>query len=189
MKGRHLAVLVLPLTALALWWGFQDARKRLSANRMLAVVEARSQMAAQNPQVATRVLESNLAVLRQAAELDPGEVGIPMARAGQFLLMRRHAAAVRAYEEGIALEPRAELYANLARAHLDEGSRDLARQAIETAVLLDHNQYRHFRKFLEEERRLRVLRRERAEAAKGPIIFSDAFESGDLSRWSEAVQD
>ena len=87
-------------------------------------------------QAQPRLMAANLEMLRQAAPLDPAEVGIPIARGTQYLFLAGPEAALRSYEEALALEPRPEAYLNLGRAQWLAGRRDEARRSFELAVRL-----------------------------------------------------
>lgn len=141
MKGR---VLVWPVTALlALTLAGQTVRwrDRLTASRLLREVEALTMTAASSGQLSAPLLFRNLAALREAAPKDPVEVGIPIARGTQYLFLRRTDAAIRAYEEALALEPRPEGYLNLGRAQWISGRREEARRNFERAVRLEPRLY------------------------------------------------
>ena len=82
-------------------------------------------------------LRGNIARLRQAGQLDPLEIGIPIARGSQYYLLRQPQAAVEAYEEALRLEPRPEIYLNLGRALDLAGRRDEASRAFFLASRMD----------------------------------------------------
>jgi tetratricopeptide (TPR) repeat protein len=69
--------------------------------------------------------------------MDPLEIGIPMARGTQFLLLRRPDDALKAYREAAALEPRPEIDLNIGRALLQKGDKPEARAAFLRAVQLN----------------------------------------------------
>ena len=62
---------------------------------------------------------------------------MPLTTGSHYLLLGNGAAAIESYERGLAIQPRAELYFNLARALLVLGRRDEAVAHAETAVKLD----------------------------------------------------
>lgn len=137
MKGRTLAALL----GLALLFGLAAhttrARDRLLANRIVRQVELMTIAAVRSGNLSPRLVAINLAALRRAAALDPAEVAIPMARGGQFILLRRPHAAIEAYGEALALEPRPEIYLNLARAHRAAGDAARAEEALARVARLD----------------------------------------------------
>ena len=137
MKGRALAALLGLVLLLGLAVHTARARDRLLANRIVRQVELVTIAAARAGALSPRLVAVNLAALRRAAALDPAEVAIPMARGGQFLLLRRPHAALEAYGEALALEPRPEIYLNLARAHRAAGDAARAQQALERVSRLD----------------------------------------------------
>lgn len=136
MSGRILALCLTVLLFLALLGQTVRWRHRMAASRLLRQVEVLSMAAAAAGQAQPRLMAANLEMLRQAAPLDPGEVGIPIARGTQYLFLARPEAAVRSYEEALALEPRPEAYLNLGRSQWLAGRRDEARRSFELAVRL-----------------------------------------------------
>lgn len=127
-----LALLVLGLAGQTLRW-----QHRRTASRLLRQVELLSMAAVSRGQAPPQLMAGNLEALRRAAPLNPVEVGIPIARGTQYLFLGRPEAAIRAYEEALALEPRPEGYLNLGRAQWLAGRRDEARRSFGLAVRLD----------------------------------------------------
>lgn len=147
---RRAAAGALVLLLGALVWQVRDGGRLWRANRILAVVESATRQAHQMGRLPPRLGELNLRLLAQAARLDPVRVDIPVARGWQYLLLDRPSGAVRAFEEALALEPRAEVYANLGQAYLAAGDRDAARDALARAVELDPRQEDDIRALLGE---------------------------------------
>jgi tetratricopeptide (TPR) repeat protein len=139
MKGRILAIGLTLLLLLALLGQTVRWRHRLAASRLLRQVEVLSMAAASAGQAQPRLMAANLEMLRQAAPLDPSEVGIPIARGTQYLFLARPDAALRSYEEALALEPRPETYLNLGRAQWLADRREEARRSFALAVRLSPN--------------------------------------------------
>jgi tetratricopeptide (TPR) repeat protein len=137
MNGRVLVWPVAAFLALGLVGQTLRWRDRATASRLLREVEVVTMTAMSTRQLSEPLLFRNLEVLRAAAAKDPVEVGIPIARGTQYLLLRRNDAAIRAYEDAVALEPRPEAYLNLGRALWFSGRRDEARPYFEQAVRLD----------------------------------------------------
>jgi O-antigen ligase len=133
------AVAWLLIAALVLALGAQSLRlrDRLLASLLLRQIEARTLAAAATGRIASTLMMQNLADLERAARLDPIEVAVPFVRGGQFLLMRQPEAAVEAYEQALALEPRPEVYLNLARARRMGGDTAGAGEDLRRAALLD----------------------------------------------------
>lgn len=135
MNGRILVgplVLLLGLALLAQTTRWQD---RLAANRALRGVELLTVAAIQAKRA--DVLHANLESLRRAARRDPLEVGIPIARGSQHLLLGQAQAAIEAYEEAVRLEPRPETYLNLGRAFALAGRYEEARRSFRMAVRIN----------------------------------------------------
>lgn len=129
-----LALLVL---AAALFGQLRHTISRLGASRALHQVELRSKAALAAGRSSRVLFAENLQILRRAAELDPLEVGVPIARGTQHLLLGSAAAAEEAYSDALRLEPRPEIYLNLGRAQLLAQDREAARKSFGTAVTLD----------------------------------------------------
>jgi tetratricopeptide (TPR) repeat protein len=137
MKGQILAILLTLLLFLATLGQTVRWRHRATASRLLRQVELISMAAASAGQAPPQLMLRNLEALRQAAPLNPAEVGIPIARGTQYLFLARPEAALRSYEEALALEPRPEGYLNLGRAQWLAGRREEARHSFELAARLD----------------------------------------------------
>jgi tetratricopeptide (TPR) repeat protein len=125
-----LAATVLEVRRAAGWW---------RAGRILAEVERVTVATASQGRLPMPVVERGLRRLDEAERLHPSHVGPPTYRGNLYLLSHRPKAAVRAYETALAIEPRAEVYANLGRAHLELGDRDVAQSLFQTAIFLDRH--------------------------------------------------
>jgi tetratricopeptide (TPR) repeat protein len=136
MKGRTLATILTVLLLLALAGQTVRWRERLTASRLLANAEALT-LAVAAGQIPPRALADNLEALRRAAALDPVQVGIPIARGSQYLLMSRPEPAEAAYREALRLEPKSEIYLDLGRAQWMAGRREEALRNFALAVRLD----------------------------------------------------
>jgi O-antigen ligase len=153
--GRAWILILVLLAATVLYLRYAEGRLRASF-QLAAVEQMTVQLAQQGafarrplpPQV-RRLLESGASGLLEAGERDPVEFGIPMARGSLFYLLGRSGAAVRAYEEALALEARSEIYANLGRVYFTAGDRDAAREAFRKAQRLDHNVNKKYRGFVD----------------------------------------
>jgi Flp pilus assembly protein TadD len=137
MKGRTLAWVLLVLLVLGLEGQTVRWHSRMTASSLLRQVELRSMAAAAAGQASPQLMGDNLEALRRAAPLDPVEVGIPIARGTQYLFLTRFDAAIRSYEEALALEPRPEGYLNLGRAQWLAGQKEEARRSFALAARLD----------------------------------------------------
>lgn len=134
MNGRLLAwplllALVLALAGQTIRWD-----DRLTANRALRGIEALTAAAIRVGRA--DVLRANIESLRRMEKRDPLEVGLPLARGSQHLLLRQGQAAISAYEEAVKLEPRPEIYLNLGRAFALEGRTEEARRNFRIAMRL-----------------------------------------------------
>jgi hypothetical protein len=137
VPARQLFPFVFVLLLIALGWQTLRTSDRITASRLLARVEARTLAAIQQRHAPSTMFAENLAWLDTAARLDPLEIGIPMARGTQFLLLRRPDDALTAYREAAALEPRPEIDLNIGRALLQKGDKNNARTAFARAVQLN----------------------------------------------------
>lgn len=130
---------VLLLLALALLGQTGRLRDRLAAGRILRQVELVSMAMIQRAQLPRALLSRNLELLRRAAALDPTQVGIPIARGTQYLLLGNGSSAAAAYRDAIELEPRPEAHLNLGRALVLAGETEQAREHFRLAMRLDPN--------------------------------------------------
>ena len=126
---------ILPLL-LAAALGAQTVRawRRAEATHLVYEVERRTLALARQETPNDRELRRNLVLLDRAAPLFPSLVAIPIARGSQFLLLGKPTEAIAAYQQALALEPRAETYFNLGRVYLEVGDRDAARHHFDLAV-------------------------------------------------------
>lgn len=138
-RRSPLAWVALVLLALALLGQTGRLRDRLTAGRMLRQVELVSMAMIARAEMPRRVLSRNLEVLRRAAVLDPTQVGIPIARGTQYLLLGNGTSAAAAYGEALELEPRPEIHLNLGRALVLAGEAEKAREHFRLALRLDPN--------------------------------------------------
>ena len=138
-RRSPLAWVVVALLVLVLLGQTGRLRDRLTAGRMLRQVELLSMAAIARNQLPRGLVAANLELLRRAAALDPTEIGIPVARGTQYLLLGNGSSAAQAYREALALEPRPEVYLNLGRALAAAGQIEEAREQFRIAVRLDPN--------------------------------------------------
>lgn len=132
-----LAVAVAVALLVALVWQTGRWRDLLGASKRLRVVEAvTAQVVAAGGEVPSRVITGSVRLLREAERLDPSDVAVEAALAGQYLLADTPLRAEEAYRRALALEPRPVIYLNLGRALLMTGDRDGALDAFEKAVRL-----------------------------------------------------
>jgi len=137
MTARDLRVLIFVLLVGAVGWQTHRVSSRLEAGRLLARVEARTQDALVRRRAPSTMFAEHLDWLARAGELDPSEIGVPIARGTQYLLLRRPVDALAAYEEASRLEPRPEIDLNIGRAHWMAGHREQAVAAFRRAVRLN----------------------------------------------------
>jgi O-antigen ligase len=129
---------VLPLVLILALAGQGVRWYRLSlAGRLLGSVQRMSVALVHAGQAPPEVVAQNLAALREAAALDPVEVGVPVARGGQYLFfLARPEEAELSYREALRLEPHPEAYMGLGKAQWMAGRRDEAGQSFTAAVRL-----------------------------------------------------
>ena len=182
MSGRLLSWILAPLLIAALVLEAGRAVRHWQASRVLSAVKKVTVEANQRGRLSKRLIERNIRLLRQAELLYPVEVAIPIARAGQYVMLERYEAAVQTFEKALELEPRGEIYAHIGRARLKMGQREEADRAFMQAIRLDHNQRRRLKGYI----RLPKPVKPPASDPEGPadLIFEESFESGDLSGWS-----
>lgn len=137
MTGRQLFPWLFGLLLIAFGWQTLRSSDRITASRLLVSVETRTRAAIQAKHAPSTMFAEHLAWLDTAARLDPLEIGIPMARGTQFLLLRRPDDALAAYRAAATLEPRPEIDLNIGRALLMKGDREQARAAFARAVQLN----------------------------------------------------
>jgi O-antigen ligase len=109
---------------------------RLRASVILSRVELASHAVIQRGEAPRNFFEVNLAALERAAQLDPANVAVPLSRGSQYLISGRPAAAIAAYRDALALDPRPEVYLNLGRALALDGQGKAAEEAVLTAMRL-----------------------------------------------------
>lgn len=136
-KRSPLAWVVAFLLALALLGQTGRMRDRITAGRMLRQVELLSMAAIARNELPRGLVPANLDLLRRAAVLDPAEIGVPIARGTQYLLLGNGISAAQAYREALELEPRPETYLNLGRALAAAGQIEEARKQLRVALRLD----------------------------------------------------
>ncbi len=137
IRSWQLGVPLIALLLIALGAHFGSAGDRLEAARILRTTSLVAQRSAQQGGQVPAILRANLRPLRRARELDTLEVGVPMALGSHYLLLGNAAAAIEWYEKAIDLEPRPNLYFNLARALLMAERSSEAFEHLDSAVRLD----------------------------------------------------
>jgi tetratricopeptide (TPR) repeat protein len=123
--------------AVALLFQIARARDLLTARQILRSVEGRTEQLAAAGVADSRILRAHLLALDDAARLDPSEVGVPIARGNQYLLLGATESAVEAYRAAQRLERRPETHLNLGEALLRLDRRDEALDELGWAVALD----------------------------------------------------
>ncbi len=136
-RRSPLVWIVLPLLLLGLLAQTGRMRDRLLAGRMLRQVELLSMAALARGEMPRGLIPANLELLRRAAVLDPREVGVPIARGTQYLLVGNGNSAAAAYQAALELEPRPEIHLNLGRALAMAGDLEAARRHFQIALRLD----------------------------------------------------
>jgi O-antigen ligase len=136
-RRSPLVWIMVPLLILALVAQTGRMRDRLLASRILHQVELRSIAVISRGEMPRDLVPANLELLRRASGLDRTEVGIPIARGTQYLLLRNPDQAAAAYRDALELEPRPEIHLNLGRALLMSGDVEGARRELRLALRLD----------------------------------------------------
>ena len=138
-RRSPLAWVAVALLVLALLAQTGRLRDRLIAGRILRQVELISMAMIARAEMPPQLLSKNLEMLRRASALDPTQVGIPIARGTQYLLLGNGSSAAAAYGDALKLEPRPEVHLNLGRALVMAGRMEEAREQFRIALRLDPN--------------------------------------------------
>lgn len=137
LRGWHLAALSSLLLVPGLVLVARGGMGRLEASRILRATSQTAQLALERGQLSRSLLQANLRLLRRARDLDALEVGIPMTAGSHYLLLGNSAAAAEWYRRAMEVEPKPNLYLNLARALLMSGREEEAAAYLDAAVALD----------------------------------------------------
>jgi tetratricopeptide (TPR) repeat protein len=137
VNRRFFAGCLAALALLALGAQSLRAAHRLRASRLLKVVEAVTPQAARAGTQGRPLLGRNLQLLAEAEPLDPTNISIPVARGAQLLLLERLGEARAEYLRALALEPRAEIWLNLARVEWRNGEHASAASSFAKAAALN----------------------------------------------------
>ena len=121
---------------LALLFQLQRSADLIGADQRLRAVEQASIQMVSTGRVSPQQVAAHLQLLRDAQEMDPSSVAIPMIAGSQSLVLGNPQGAADRYRESLELEPRPETYLNLGRALLALGDRAGAREAFGRAVSL-----------------------------------------------------
>lgn len=140
MKRRWIGVVAVALVALALAAQLLRARRLEDASHVLRTVEQVSVAVAARGQVPPGLLWDNVKLLQRAHERDPADSRILLAIGGQYLLLGRPEDAIATYERALEIEPRPEIFLNLARAQERSGELEAARESYRRAQVLDPRQ-------------------------------------------------
>ena len=195
LAGNVVLVVLAVLLIGALWFRGQEGLERLRANQIVGQVErvtlqlqGSGQLSRGNPAVG-RTLEAGIEALRRGRDDDPAEVSLPVAQAALYRLLGRPQAALRAYQDGLAIESRPEIHAHIGHTLWAQGDHEAARESFHRAVLLDPNLAWELRVYLPDLEEAWSRRRDRRQGAKEEKpFFSDSFESGDTTGWSSSSE-
>lgn len=157
MSGKRLFWLVVPLLLVVLVFTVRQGFGRWMASFQLNQVENLVDRLDREGHLGRRESQRGVQLafgeavkrLRRAQELDPAEVGIPIARGGIHRLLDRHGAALEAFEAARELEPRPEVFAQLGHVYRAQGRAEEAQEAYASAILLDHTLARELRPYLD----------------------------------------
>lgn len=136
MSGRLMFWVVFACSLAALVGQSVRGAHRLSASQTVKAVEARTFEVVGLGRAPAGLLHANVVELERAARLDPSNVGVLIALGSQYLVMHVPDAAIETYRRALRLEPRPEIYLNIARAYLMEGNRAEARRNFRVALQL-----------------------------------------------------
>ena len=156
MKGRHLLLVLIPLLLTLLVVVGERGHERWRASiqlkeveQLVARLEQEGHLRRQSSQRGVRrAFGEGVKRLRRAEELDPTEVGIPIARGGLYRYLDQPQSALAAFERARQIEPRAEVFAQIAHVQWELGERRLARRAALSATTLDRNLRKEVRRYL-----------------------------------------
>ena len=183
---------LLPLAVAAVLLVFAGLRARAGIERLEAsslVWQAQGLVASARTghPGARRALGRGLRLLRRAEALDPWNPGLLTTRGTIHLLLGRTDAAAADYEEALDLEPRAEIYFDLAIARRTAGRHGEARELLEKAVRLAPAFRDRVDRLLNEGRDapggVAEPESRGGEGIDQGRIFSQGFEGGDLRGW------
>lgn len=136
MSGRLTFWVVFPCLLAALLGQTVEGAHWLRASQTVKAVEARTVEVVRMGRAPAQLLHANVVELERAARLDPSNVGVLIALGSQYLVMRVPDTAIETYRRALRLEPRPEIYLNIARAYLMEGNRASARRNFRLALRL-----------------------------------------------------
>ena len=142
MSRRSSLALAVILAILSVLQGVR-ARDLIVASGSLKQLEGRTQQLANFGSRGRPLLQQNLQILAKLEKLNPSDVGIEVARAGQYLIMGRNSEAIVCYKKALEFEPRPEIYLNLARAYMAENDEKAAKENFVEAIRLDTRLIRH----------------------------------------------
>lgn len=124
-----------------------NASQSLQASVLTGTVEkAIDEMTASGRRGSSGWSAHQLRLLDRAASLDPALINIRVNRGLVQLVAQKPQAAIRALEQALEHEERAEIYANLGQAHNLAGDRKKANEAFQKAFALDPGLRRKLRK-------------------------------------------
>ncbi len=141
--SRKISLSLILILAVITFLQGKRALDLMTASGSLHQLEGRTQQIASFGSRGRPILQQNLQVLKKIEKLNPSDVGIEVARAGQYLVMGRNSEAIVSYKKALDFEPRPEIYLNLARAYMAEGNEDAARDNFVEAIRLDTRLIRH----------------------------------------------
>jgi tetratricopeptide (TPR) repeat protein len=128
-----LALALAGATVLQAGWGW----KRLQASLLVGQVQRQIAEIRERGEALESALASQLGLLQRARALDPGSLQAIAAYGDLLLLSGEPEAAAAVYRQGLALEPRAELYFNLGLALWALEEEREALEAFRAAAALD----------------------------------------------------
>lgn len=199
MSGRKLAIGLFIAGLLLAGWRWHAVGQRVEANAAATFAERTLAQALRKfgGALPRRFLEDNLSRLERARRDDPSSVEAAVSQAGYLFLLRRFEPAEKVYFEALALEERAEIYANLARLYMNQDRPEDALEPLRKAMILDPQMSSLLQPMLDSARQAAEAQAAAEKARQADpggatpaapdenagLVFGDDFESGKLDRW------
>lgn len=133
MSGRRAYWMAMALAVAVLIAGAFRAQRRIEASKVVHAVEQTTLLAMRQGRPDPRLLRANAELLEDTYARVPVEVQLLTALGAQYRLLGRSEQAIATYRRALELEPRPEIYLNLAQELARTGERQAAAENLETA--------------------------------------------------------